>query len=126
MGSSNTSGESEPASLGMFSPRFNANFNRSNGNTQLSKLFLGPNGRHSCRRNSLLRFLTRNGPRTEDSGIRCFSASAMTRTLKIRATRAISGGNRQHNFVASYKVTVPFDRFFKRSDREGVGSVLEV
>jgi bifunctional non-homologous end joining protein LigD len=38
MGSSNTSEESERASLGMFSPRFIANFNCSNENSHLSKI----------------------------------------------------------------------------------------
>src|ERR1700736_3312888 len=83
MRSSNTSEESERASLGMFSPRFIANFNCSNENSHLSKIFLGPNGLHSYRPNWLLRFLTRNGPRTEDYGIQCFWAYATTRMLKM-------------------------------------------
>jgi hypothetical protein len=37
--------------------------------------------------------------------------------LDTSATRAISAWDMRHNFVATYKVTLPFDRLFKRSDR---------
>jgi hypothetical protein len=37
--------------------------------------------------------------------------------LEIRATRAISGWDMRHNFVASYRVTLPFDLFVRRSER---------
>ena len=37
--------------------------------------------------------------------------------LNLAATRAISAWDMRHNFVASYKVTLPFDQLFKRSDR---------
>jgi len=37
--------------------------------------------------------------------------------LNIGATRAISAWDMRHNFVASYKVTLPFDQLFGRSDR---------
>jgi ATP-dependent DNA ligase len=59
-----------------------ANFSPSNGNSHRSKIFLGPNERHFYHQNSLLRFPTRNGLRTEGYGIRYFSASAMTKIPK--------------------------------------------
>jgi len=37
--------------------------------------------------------------------------------LSLAATRAISAWDMKHNFVASYKVTLPFDLLFQRSDR---------
>ncbi|MGD1022795.1 MAG: TonB-dependent receptor [Candidatus Sulfotelmatobacter sp.] len=37
--------------------------------------------------------------------------------LNYAATRAISAWDMRHNFVASYRVTVPFDLLFKRSGR---------
>ncbi len=37
--------------------------------------------------------------------------------LDLRATRAISAWDMTHNFVASYKLTLPFDLLLKRSDR---------
>jgi hypothetical protein len=37
--------------------------------------------------------------------------------LNAAATRAISAWDMRHNFVASYKVNLPFDLLFKRSDR---------
>jgi hypothetical protein len=37
--------------------------------------------------------------------------------LDIRATRAISAWDMRHNFVASYKVALPFDVLFGRADR---------
>ena len=37
--------------------------------------------------------------------------------LNMRATRAISAFDMRHNFVASYKVSLPFDRVFARSNR---------
>jgi len=37
--------------------------------------------------------------------------------LNLAATRAISAWDMKHDFVASYKVTLPFDSLFKRSDR---------
>jgi len=37
--------------------------------------------------------------------------------LDPRATRAISAWDMRHNFVASYRVSLPFDLLFKRSDR---------
>ena len=37
--------------------------------------------------------------------------------LNARATRAISAWDMRQNFVASYKVALPFDLLFKRSDR---------
>jgi hypothetical protein len=37
--------------------------------------------------------------------------------LNPRATRAISAWDMKHNFVASYKVNLPFDQLFRRSNR---------
>lgn len=37
--------------------------------------------------------------------------------LNLAATRAISAWDMRHNFVASYRVTLPLDLLFKRSDR---------
>lgn len=37
--------------------------------------------------------------------------------LNLAATRAISAWDMKHNFVASYKVSLPVDLLFKRSDR---------
>jgi hypothetical protein len=37
--------------------------------------------------------------------------------LNLRATRAISAFDLTHNFVASYKVEIPFERVFKRNNR---------
>ncbi|MGD1081776.1 MAG: carboxypeptidase regulatory-like domain-containing protein [Candidatus Sulfotelmatobacter sp.] len=37
--------------------------------------------------------------------------------LDLRATRAISAWDMRHNFVASYKVSLPFDLLLKKSDR---------
>jgi hypothetical protein len=37
--------------------------------------------------------------------------------LNLAATRAISAWDMKHNFVASYKVVLPFDLLFKRSDQ---------
>jgi hypothetical protein len=37
--------------------------------------------------------------------------------LNPRATRAISAWDMKHNFVASYKVNLPFDALFRRSNR---------
>lgn len=37
--------------------------------------------------------------------------------LNLAATRAISAWDMRHNFVASYKVTLPFEQLFKRSGR---------
>jgi hypothetical protein len=37
--------------------------------------------------------------------------------LNTRATRAISAFDMRHNFVASYRVSLPFDRVFARSNR---------
>jgi hypothetical protein len=37
--------------------------------------------------------------------------------LNLRATRAISAWDMRHNFVASYKLTLPFDLLLRRSNR---------
>jgi hypothetical protein len=37
--------------------------------------------------------------------------------LNARATRAISAFDMRHNFIASYRVSLPFDRIFARSNR---------
>jgi hypothetical protein len=37
--------------------------------------------------------------------------------LNLRATRAISAFDMKHNFVASYKVNLPFDQLFQRRNR---------
>ncbi|MGA9391938.1 MAG: carboxypeptidase regulatory-like domain-containing protein [Candidatus Sulfotelmatobacter sp.] len=37
--------------------------------------------------------------------------------LNLAATRAISAWDMRHNFVASYRATLPFDLLFRRSDR---------